>query len=50
MIPLLQTLLARSFVTNSLNIQTATTLEQAEGGEDLHAAKDAEDLFRQLGI
>lgn len=32
------------------NAQTAATLEQAERGEDLHVAKDAEDLFRQLGI
>lgn len=32
------------------NAQTAATLEQIERGEDLHVAKDAEDLFKQLGI
>lgn len=32
------------------NAQTAATLDQIERGEDLHVAKDAEDLFKQLGI
>ncbi|GHU03457.1 antitoxin DinJ [Alphaproteobacteria bacterium] len=29
---------------------TAETLEKSEQGEDVHHAKDAEDLFNQLGI
>lgn len=32
------------------NAQTLETLAKAEQGADLHAAKDAEDLFAQLGI
>jgi DNA-damage-inducible protein J len=32
------------------NELTRKTLEQIERGEDLHRAKDANDLFRHLGI
>ncbi|WP_028572917.1 type II toxin-antitoxin system RelB/DinJ family antitoxin [Desulfonatronum lacustre] len=32
------------------NALTAKTLEKSERGEDVYRAKDAEDLFRQLGI
>jgi len=32
------------------NKLTAETLAKSERGEDLHCAKDAEDLFKQLGI
>lgn len=32
------------------NQLTAETLERSERGEDVHQAKDAEDLFEQLGI
>lgn len=32
------------------NKLTAKTLRQSARGEDLHKAKDADDLFRQLGI
>ena len=32
------------------NELTRKTLEQVDRGENLHRAKDAEDLFRQLGI
>ena len=32
------------------NKQTAKTLAQSERGEDVRYAKDAEDLFKQLGI
>jgi DNA-damage-inducible protein J len=32
------------------NKLTAETLAKSERGEDLHRAKDADDLFRQLGI
>ena len=32
------------------NELTARTLEKSERGEDVHHAKDADDLFRQLGI
>ncbi len=32
------------------NTLTAKTLEKSERGEDVYQAKDAEDLFRQLGI
>ena len=34
-------------VPNSL---TEKTLEKSERGEDLHHAKDADDLFKKLGI
>jgi len=32
------------------NAQTAKTLAKSERGEDIHHAKDANDLFEQLGI
>ncbi|MFA6012553.1 MAG: type II toxin-antitoxin system RelB/DinJ family antitoxin [Desulfobacteraceae bacterium] len=32
------------------NKLTAETLEKSERGEDVHRAKDANDLFNQLGI
>lgn len=32
------------------NALTAETLRKSRRGEDLHAATDADDLFRQLGI
>ena len=32
------------------NAQTLETLAEAERGENLHAADDADDLFAQLGI
>jgi DNA-damage-inducible protein J len=32
------------------NAQTLETLERIERGEGLHRAKDADDLFRRLGI
>lgn len=32
------------------NALTAKTLKKSERGEDVYQAKDAEDLFRQLGI
>jgi len=32
------------------NALTAETLRKSERGEDMHTAKDADDLFRQLGI
>ena len=34
-------------VPNALTIET---LRKSERGEDLHSAKDADDLFRDLGI
>lgn len=32
------------------NALTAKTLRKSDRGEDIHAAKDARDLFKQLGI
>ncbi|WP_163267504.1 type II toxin-antitoxin system RelB/DinJ family antitoxin [Chelativorans alearense] len=32
------------------NALTAETLRKSERGEDVHTAKDADDLFKQLGI
>lgn len=32
------------------NKLTAETMEKSERGEDIHRAKDANDLFEQLGI
>ena len=32
------------------NALTAETLRKSERGEDVHKAKDADDLFRKLGI
>ena len=32
------------------NKLTAETMEKSERGEDIHRAKDADDLFEQLGI
>ena len=34
----------------ALNALTRETIEKAERGEEIFHAKDAEDLFRQLGI
>lgn len=38
------------FGTEEPNELTRKTLEMADRGEELHRAKDVEDLFRQLGI
>jgi DNA-damage-inducible protein J len=38
------------FGTEEPNELTRKTLEAVDRGEGLHRAKDAEDLFRQLGI
>jgi DNA-damage-inducible protein J len=38
------------FGTEEPNELTSKTLEAVDRGEDLYRAKDAEDLFRQLGI
>jgi DNA-damage-inducible protein J len=38
------------FGTEEPNELTRKTLEAIDRGEGLHRAKDAEDLFRQLGI
>ena len=32
------------------NALTAETLARSERGEDVHHAKDAEDLYKQLGL
>jgi len=32
------------------NAETIASMEKSERGEDLHRAKDIEDLFRKLGI
>jgi antitoxin component of RelBE/YafQ-DinJ toxin-antitoxin module len=32
------------------NAETARTIVKARAGVDLHTARDAEDLFKQLGI
>ena len=32
------------------NAATAETLRKSERGEDIHTARDADDLFKQLGI
>ena len=41
---------ALPFDMRTPNRLTAETLEKSERGEDVHHAKDAEDLFNQLGI
>lgn len=38
------------FGTEEPNELTLRTLERADQGEDVHRAKDADDLFRQLDI
>jgi len=38
------------FGTEEPNALTRKTLEMVDRGEDLHRAKDADDLFAQLGI
>lgn len=41
---------ALPFDLRTPNALTAETLAKSEGGEDVHLAKDADDLFDQLGI
>lgn len=41
---------ALPFEMRSPNALTAETLTKSELGEDVHHAKDANNLFRQLGI
>lgn len=41
---------ALPFDMRTVNRQTAETLAKSERGEDVHQAKDADDLFDQLGI
>ncbi len=41
---------ALPFEMQSPNALTAETLRKSEHGEDVHIAKDADDLFEQLGI
>lgn len=41
---------ALPFEMHTPNKLTATVLAKSERGEDVHHAKDANDLFRQLGI
>lgn len=41
---------ALPFEMRAPNALTAETLAKSERGEDVHRAKDAEDLFQQLGI
>ena len=41
---------ALSFEMRVPNTLTVATLEKSERGEDVHHAKDADDLFNQLGI
>lgn len=38
------------FPIKAPNLLTAETLRKAERGEDVFEAKDAEDLFKELGI
>ena len=38
------------FELHNPNVLTAQTLAKSERGEDVHQAKDADDLFEQLGI
>ncbi|HRH90973.1 MAG TPA: type II toxin-antitoxin system RelB/DinJ family antitoxin [Agitococcus sp.] len=38
------------FELHTPNTLTAQTLAKSERGEDIHQAKDADDLFEQLGI
>lgn len=38
------------FAVKVPNALTAETLRKSERGEDVHEAKDADDLFRKLGI
>jgi len=41
---------ALPFEMRAPNALTAKTLDKSERGEDVRHAKDAEDLFKQLGI
>lgn len=41
---------ALPFEMRAPNALTAKTLAKSERGEDVHRAKDADDLFKQLGI
>lgn len=41
---------ALPFEMQTPNALTAETLRKSERGEDVHAAKDADDLFKQLDI
>jgi len=41
---------ALPFEMQTPNALTAETLRKSERGEEVHQAKDADDLFRQLGI
>jgi DNA-damage-inducible protein J len=41
---------ALPFEMRAPNKRTAETLAKSERGEDIHHAKDANDLFEQLGI
>lgn len=41
---------ALPFDLRTPNALTAETLDKSERGEDVHPAKDADDLFEQLGI
>jgi DNA-damage-inducible protein J len=38
------------FPVKAPNATTVETMEKTARGEDIHKAKDAEDLFRQLGM
>ncbi|MCK4710542.1 MAG: type II toxin-antitoxin system RelB/DinJ family antitoxin [Gammaproteobacteria bacterium] len=43
----------RAYMRNVVKIpnnETLATLKRSEAGEDIHKAKNAEDLFDQLGI
>ena len=44
---LMRGFLARQEIPNA---RTISAMQAADNGEDLHHAKDADDLFRQLGI
>ncbi len=44
---LMRSFLARQEIPNA---ETIATMQAVDKGEDLHRAKDADDLFRQLGI
>ncbi len=44
---LMRSFLARQEIPNA---RTASAMQATDNGEDLHHAKDADDLFQQLGI
>lgn len=44
---LMRSFLARQEIPNT---KTISAMQSVDNGEDLHHAKDANDLFRQLGI